>query len=175
MTAALLTNEIPDPTGWLTSIKLDGVRALWTGSALLTRNGNRIHAPAWFTAKMPQHRLDGELWIGNGSFDRLVSILQKKDGDWSEIEYHIFDLAESGTIEERIQRLDSISLPDHVKRVAHRVCSGMDDLDKYEREVVNAGGEGLVIRKPGSKYRPGRMGDVIKVKRLVVDIDRWQG
>ena len=37
------------------------------------------------------------------------------------------------------------------------------------------GGEGLVIRRPGSKYRPGRAGDVVKVKRLVADIDRWQG
>jgi ATP-dependent DNA ligase len=44
-----------------------------------------------------------------------------------------------------------------------------------EVAVVNAGGEGLVIRRPGSPYRPGRIGDVVKVKRLTVDVDRWQG
>ncbi|MCV6005392.1 hypothetical protein OFO99_38730, partial [Escherichia coli] len=31
------------------SEKLDGVRAYWTGQHLVTRNGNRIYAPDWFT------------------------------------------------------------------------------------------------------------------------------
>ena len=30
----------PDPTGWLMSEKLDGVRCYWNGSAMYTRNGN---------------------------------------------------------------------------------------------------------------------------------------
>jgi ATP-dependent DNA ligase len=44
-----------------------------------------------------------------------------------------------------------------------------------EAAVVNAGGEGLVIRRPGHLYRPGRAGDVVKVKRRIEDMDRWQG
>jgi ATP-dependent DNA ligase len=48
-------------------------------------------------------------------------------------------------------------------------------LDEMENSIVRNGGEGVVIRRPGSKYRPGRCGDVIKVKRLVADLDRWQG
>ena len=31
-------------SNYLISEKLDGIRARWTGSELLTRNGNRIHA-----------------------------------------------------------------------------------------------------------------------------------
>ena len=42
-----------DPTGWWMSEKLDGIRAYWTGSKLVTRNGNEIHAPAWFTDSLP--------------------------------------------------------------------------------------------------------------------------
>jgi len=83
-----------------------------------------------------------------------------------------FRIAEPGTVEERIARLESIELPAHVHRVTHELCGGMHDLDKRERDVVAAGGEGLVIRRPGSPYRPGRAGDIIKIKRLQPDTDR---
>lgn len=169
---ALLTNQIPDPTGWLISTKLDGARAIWTGYTLASRNGHEWNPPAWFTAGMPRHRLDGELWMGNGSFPQLVSTIQRHGSDWHGIGFHVFDLAEAGTVEERIARLESIELPAHVHRVRHDVCGGIHDLDKREREVVDAGGEGLVIRRPGSSYRPGRTGDIIKIKRLHPDLDR---
>ena len=169
---ALLTNEVPDPTGWLVSIKLDGCRAIWTGYALVSRAGHDYRPPAWFTAGMPKHRLDGELFMGNGSFPQLVSTIQRHGSDWLGVGFHVFDLAETGSVEDRIARLESIKLPDHVHRITHDVCGGIHDLDKRERDVVAAGGEGLVIRRPGSPYRPGRAGDVVKVKRLHPDLDR---
>ena len=61
---------------WLVSEKLDGMRAWWDGKgrggeggkgSLWTRQGNRIHAPPYFTASFPPHTaLDGELWLGRG-------------------------------------------------------------------------------------------------------------
>jgi ATP-dependent DNA ligase len=57
----------------------------------------------------------------------------------------------------------------------HRQLVNSFDLELLERKIVKFGGEGCVIRRPGSLYRPGRCGDVIKVKRLVADVDRWQG
>lgn len=57
------------------SEKLDGIRARWDGSELRTRNGNKIFAPAWFTAKWPKATIDGELWIGRGKFERTASIV----------------------------------------------------------------------------------------------------
>ena len=42
-----------DPSGWLLSEKLDGVRAIWTGSALLTRTGKRIAAPEPLLSLLP--------------------------------------------------------------------------------------------------------------------------
>jgi len=53
--------------------------------------------------------------------------------------------------------------------------SANHEMDCMENLVVHSGGEGLVIRRPQSQYRPGRMGDVIKIKRITADIDRWQG
>jgi DNA ligase-1 len=169
---ALLTTEIPDPTGWLVSIKMDGCRAVWTGNALISRNGHEWKPPAWFTAGMPRHRLDGELWAGNGSFPQLVSTIQRHGSDWHGVGFHVFDLAEHGTVEDRIARLESIQLPAHVHRVRHELCGGIHDLDRRERDVVEAGGEGLVIRRPGSPYRPGRAGDLVKIKRIHPDLDR---
>ncbi|MEC9165189.1 MAG: DNA ligase, partial [Pseudomonadota bacterium] len=41
------------------SEKLDGIRARWNGTELLTRNGNKIFAPTWFTANWPETTIDG--------------------------------------------------------------------------------------------------------------------
>jgi DNA ligase-1 len=102
---ALLTNEIPDPTGWIVSTKMAGCRAVWTGYALISRNGHEWHPPAWFTKGMPRHRLDGELWMGNGTFPQLVSTLQRHGSDWHGVGFHVFDLAEPG----RASKKDALS------------------------------------------------------------------
>jgi len=176
MSFALLQDSIPEEvTGWLASEKLDGIRAIWTGRKLLTRNGHTLKAPAWFTAGLPDMRLDGELYMGRGTFDKLQSVIQKKDSNWEGVQFHVFDLADVGTVEERIDTLEKSKLPNHVVRVLHFPLSSHDELDRMEKAVVSAGGEGMVIRRPGSAYRPGRIGDVVKVKRLVADDDRWQG
>src|SRR5215207_2926369 len=41
------------------SEKFDGVRGYWDGAKLLTRGGERIAAPAWFTAGWPKTPMDG--------------------------------------------------------------------------------------------------------------------
>ena len=175
MSATLLASEIPaDVTGWWVSEKLDGIRAIWTGTALLTRNGKRLNAPKWFTDSMPDIRLDGEIWMGRGTFDKLVSTIQRKGSNWAGVEFHVFDVQAPGTFEQR-QHLLNRPLPGHVRVIPHLECAGHDALDAMEAAVVHAGGEGLVIRRPGHKYRPGRAGDVVKVKRLFPDLDRWQG
>jgi DNA ligase-1 len=151
------------------------VRAIWTGNKLISRHGRDLNAPEWFTAGLPKSiRLDGELWMGRGTFDKLVSTLQKKNSDWSGVEFHVFDVQAVGTFEER-QHLLNRPMPRHVKAIPHLECAGHEALDAMEAAVVSAGGEGLVIRRPGHLYRPGRAGDVVKVKRLFPDLDRWQG
>ena len=34
--------------GWLVSEKLNGVRAVWDGDDLYSKNGNKFNAPEWF-------------------------------------------------------------------------------------------------------------------------------
>lgn len=61
-----------DVTQYLVSEKYDGVRAVWDGKQLISRQGNVIHAPAWFVQDFPNTPLDGELWLARGQFDELV-------------------------------------------------------------------------------------------------------
>ena len=60
--------ERDDPTGWLMSEKLDGVRCYWNGKDMFTRNGNPFYAPTWWKEKLPKIALDGELWSGRDDF-----------------------------------------------------------------------------------------------------------
>jgi ATP-dependent DNA ligase len=51
--------EGTDPTGWIMSEKLDGVRCLWTGTEMYSRNGNKFNFPNFFTKNWPKAQLDG--------------------------------------------------------------------------------------------------------------------
>lgn len=77
------------------SEKLDGIRARWNGTELLTRNGNKIFAPTWFTANWPETTIDGELWIGRGEFERTASIVLST---LTNIELHSVANASSSTV-----------------------------------------------------------------------------
>ena len=65
-----------DPTGWLISEKLDGVRCFWNGTQMLTRNGNLFYPPDWFIKELPKDlALDGELFTTRDDFQKIVSIV----------------------------------------------------------------------------------------------------
>ena len=82
-----------DLAGWWLSEKLDGVRAYWDGKSLISRLGNRFHAPDWFLEGLPEIPLDGELWIGRKAFQRTVGIVRRQDKTdlWKEVRYVAFD------------------------------------------------------------------------------------
>ena len=74
---AELWTEKVDPKGWMLSEKLDGMRMVWTGEQMFTRNGNVIFFPPFFVKGWPNSYLDGELWLERDSFQRLVSITKR--------------------------------------------------------------------------------------------------
>jgi ATP-dependent DNA ligase len=122
MKPQLLTTTIPaDVRGWWASEKFDGVRAIWNGRSLHYRSGRAINAPEWFTRGLPAGiRLDGELWMGRGKFDDLVSAIQKKGSDWNGIRFMIFDLAAPGGFEERLDRASTRLAPTPARLGADR-------------------------------------------------------
>lgn len=155
---------------WI-SEKLDGVRAFWDGDALYSRRGNRYAAPAWFTEALPREPLDGELWMGRGTFDELSGVVRRLSpgGEtWRTIRYMVFDLpAHAGPFDERLARLkaliDGLEAP-HVDVVHQFRVVDEAELMAVLTSVVEQGGEGLMLRRSGSPYRPGRSDDLLKLK-----------
>jgi len=166
-------NAIPNNVaGFWLSEKLDGVFCRWTGTAYQTRNGHRLTPPAWWLVSMPPVMLDGELWNHRGGFDELVSAIQRKRNPWEGVSFQVFDMPILRVpFEQRIAALGRLQLPEHCHLLPHRVCDGRDDLDSTEVEIVAAGGEGCVLRAPGSFYRPGNF---TKIKRIYPDLNRSQ-
>jgi DNA ligase-1 len=159
-----------DPSGWWLSEKLDGVRAYWDGRQFLSRQGNRFHAPDWFTEGLPSTPMDGELWIGRKQFQRTVSIVRRQDQSdhWREVKYLIFDAPNAGgRFEARLAHLiqNCRELQTQFAEVLpqHR-CLGKAHLLEELGRINSLCGEGLMLRQPGSNYEPGRSSTLLKVK-----------
>ena len=159
-----------DLKGWWISEKLDGVRAYWDGKKFLSRLGNLFHAPAWFTQGLPDHPLDGELWIDRGAFQRTVSIVRRQDKSdhWKEVRFKVFDLpAIEKTFEKRMTELGKLIKKTKlgwVEMVNQNPCEGTSHLKKELARIEKLGGEGLMLREPESLYEVGRSWTLLKVK-----------
>lgn len=163
-------NDI-DPTGWWLSEKLDGVRAYWDGKRLVSRLGNTFVAPDWFVGALPEDmHLDGELFAGRKKFQRAVSIVRRQDrsNEWKEISFVVFDAPRHDAVfEERLEVLEKIvaaRAAAHLCAHQHVQCKGIEHLKSELARVEALGGEGLMIRKPGSRYENGRSSTLLKVK-----------
>lgn len=160
-----------DPTGWIMSEKLDGVRCFWTGSVMYSRNGNRFYFPKFFTKNWPKSQLDGELFIGRGKFSQTLSAVKKSvpiNSEWENVRYLVFDCPGlKKPFKDRIKAMEEvlsgIDNP-YIKCHAHRECSGFDDLFAELDRVNNAEGEGLMLREPKSMYENRRSTSLLKVK-----------
>jgi DNA ligase-1 len=159
-----------DLTGWWMSEKLDGVRAYWNGKEFISRLGNRYHAPDWFLAGLPDAPLDGELWGGRKRFQRTISVVRRQDRSdhWKEIRFVVFDApAMAAPFEDRLAFcLAELSAhrPPYAVHHVHERCNGMDHLRAELQRVEALGGEGLMLRRPGSRYEVGRSSSLLKVK-----------
>lgn len=159
-----------DPTGWWLSEKLDGVRAYWTGEQFLSRQGNLFYPPDWFVESLPKVPLDGELWLGRKSFQRTVSIVRRQDKSdlWKELSFLVFDApAHEKGFEDRMgfvkECLDSHP-KSYAKAHAHLLCQGLDHLRQELARLETLGAEGVMLRRPGSRYEGGRSSTLLKVK-----------
>ena len=161
-----------DVAAYWVSEKLDGVRALWNGHALRSRRGNRFNAPPWFVAGFPSEHLDGELWMGRGTFEKVSGVVRRHtpvDEDWRQVRFMVFDLpAHPADFNGRLERMKevfaSLDSP-YIGLVPQRRLASHDALTSLLDEVLALGGEGLMLRKAGSFHRAGRSADLLKLKR----------
>ena len=156
---------------YLVSEKLDGVRALWDGQHLRFRSGRLIHAPAWFTAPLPAHALDGELWMGRQSFDRLSAAVRREvplDAEWKAITYQVYELpGGEGSFSARVAALQAsaaqAALP-WLQVVPQLRVEDHAALKRKLDQIVRAGGEGLMLHRADAVWQTGRSDVLLKLK-----------
>lgn len=160
-----------DPAGYLVSEKFDGVRALWDGKVLRFRSGRQINAPAWFTAQWPAQSLDGELWLARGRFEVLSGIVRRtvpRDDEWRPLRYLVFERPGAGgdfaTRAEALRRIVAQSGVPQLIAVEQRRVADRAALKRRLADVVDAGGEGLMLHRADSMYHTGRSDALLKLK-----------
>ncbi len=162
---------ITDLKGWWMSEKLDGVRAYWNGERFFSRQGNEFMAPDWFVEDLPRDlHLDGELWLDRKAFQRAVSIVRRQDrsDSWKEMTFMVFDVPQAEVpFEERLELISKLMderKPRFAKALIQQICNGVNHLKDELARVESMGGEGLMLRKPNSRYEACRSFTLLKVK-----------
>jgi len=162
-------------TGWAMSEKLDGIRAVWNGKELISRNAKPLNPPVWFTRDFPPFALDGELWSFRGDFEHIVSIVNSHDSNisWRELKYHVFEVPEQeGGLLRRLEVLQAY-LQEHpnknIRIIKQVTIKDQAHAKAFFDEVVANKGEGVVIRDKTQKYYTGRTSHSLKYKPFIDD------
>lgn len=178
------------PIGWYKSEKLDGYRARWDPRRLQfisRQNKPTFSAPQWFKNAIPNIDLDGELYQGRDGFQKMGAARKKEpiDEEWFDIKYYIYDAPEfNGTFKERYEFLKSImpkinghwieyrktldkkfhnvSCP--VVLTKHTIVKNIDEMNSFYKNIIDIGGEGIMLKDPNSEYVDGRSHYMLKYK-----------
>ncbi len=154
------------------SEKLDGIRGYWNGKTLLTRNGNTLHSPTWFTQGWPKRAIDGELWLGRDKFQQTSScVLAKSKNDcWKKVKFMMFDLPKhSGTFSQRVQAMKKLmhaSQSQYLEMIRQEKLPNEKALYKSLSQVVSQKGEGLMLHYQDAYYQQGRSNHLMKLKQF---------
>ena len=160
-----------DPDGFLVSEKFDGVRALWDGRTLRTRTGQTLKAPPDFIARLPREILDGELWLGRGRFEEVSALVRRQRpelGAWDQVQYLVFEMPRAGgRFDERVSRIRQVverAQWPQLQAVEQVPVLGRTELQRRLREVLDAGGEGLMLHRADAPNIGGRSEVLLKLK-----------
>jgi len=164
-TASKWDNE--DPKGWYISEKLGGIRCLWNGLEMWSKNGTQYNIPDYFVEKLPKSPLDGELYMERGTLSKCMMIVKKKATDpdynkeWNNMWFVVYDAPEApGNFKQRLSLLKdyfgSRQETLYVRLHEQEICRGRDDAQRQLEKIEKEGGEGIVLREPNSPYTKGR-------------------
>ena len=163
---------VSDISQYWISEKLDGMRGYWNGSQLLTRQGNIINSPTWFTKNWPNKPMDGELWIKRDYFQQTISCIRKLAIDeacWESVRFMLFDLpSHSGTFTERILAMEKLIKninSSYLSMIKQFKVTTIKELEQTLNEIVRNNGEGLMLHQGNAYYHIGRTAKIMKLKK----------
>ena len=170
---------------YLVSPKLDGIRGISTGSAVLSRTMKVLpSAQVQQRFGIPEFKgLDGELvegsLVGDGVYNRTASYVMS-DNKPGDVSFYCFDCVNEDIIEkpfyERLEYVSSIFADDvfpYATSVAHEVAENLKELLEIESRYLEIGYEGVMLRNPLGIYKQGRatynQNIIYKLKRFQDD------
>lgn len=158
---------------FLGSEKIDGIRGFVSDDYdLLTRNLNLI--PNLFIREqlrlMPKG-FDGELIVKGKTFNQIQSAVLSESGQ-PDFTYKVFDICDDPKepYYSRMEKLAKCPSFPRVEYVFPTLIQNAEELLAFEVKCLEAGHEGIMLRKPESIYKAGRstlkQGHLLKVKRF---------
>ena len=167
----------------LGSPKLDGIRSVIKSGACLSRTGKILPSTQVQEEFSSFTHFDGEFIEGNVTdfdvYNRTQSHIMSfdKPGD---ISYHVFDYTSPEVIfkpfYERLETATALVSKlqlTKVRAVVHEHIDNYDELIAYENKQLALGYEGIMMRDPIGRYKPGRAtfneGIIYKLKRFTDD------
>lgn len=164
---------------YMWSEKLDGVRMYFNGTDKFgSKNGRLLTVPAEIVTLMPKDiQLDGELYSHGVPLAKINGMLRRKApkfADWKAmgLQYHVFDAPFApGAFSARMAAIKAAVGDDHafVKVVPYMPIESEAQLQAEFVRIIEAGGEGLMLRLARGVYRAGRTSDLLKLKTTYYD------
>jgi DNA ligase-1 len=162
----------------LASIKYDGIRATVQNGVLLSRNLKPLpnrNAQKKFS-HLPEG-FDGELLLGDPTdkhvFSKTTSVVMSDDKPADDVRFYAFDVYhETADFEHRLKYVYEMTHGiEDTQYVRHKLIHNEEELLSLEKEALEHGHEGLMLRSPNGPYKQGRVtvkqGWLLKLKRFV--------
>jgi DNA ligase-1 len=162
-----------NPSGFYMSEKLNGVRALWNGREFISKNGKAFAVPGELLQAIPaQLKFDGELYAG-GNLEKIAGLCRRKVpapvAEWQGVTFQAFDISLFDVdFQGRYSMLTSRFLLSNsfFNVVPQIVCNGREHLKNEFDRITAKGGEGIVLKSPLHKFRPGQSELAQKIKYI---------
>lgn len=163
-------DDLDQYVGYHQQEKYRGVRVYWDGDFAWSRQGIEIELPGdWYDA-LPKTPLDAELYDGPHGERRCASAIRFGPKHVTKTMRLIaFDAPDDGTLpwERRItiarNAVEEADF-DRIEWAPYTRVKSVEAMLDALQQVHDRDGEGLILRKPESLYRPGYSDNIIKLK-----------
>lgn len=168
------------------SEKFDGVRGIWDGKEMFSKNGKKLAIPLCFAEKLAILELkdgefvEGELWADYGKFAEVSSLARRKNptcAEFESVKYLIFNaqLNESSDFLANLSKIQSI-LESHktpqIRTITQHKFSSSKELQDFFDAVVAKGGEGVILRNSHTAFKLKAQHDA---ECKIIDYTRGKG
>ena len=153
--------------------KYDGIRAIWTGEKLITRQREEITTMGHIVEVLKENHikttLDGELYVHGMSLQNHMSIISSyKQGESEKVIYMVYDCIMDTDFKQRSQTARNVIFEMNTSLVRFsktwRITSE-DEIDQLHEQNLEYGYEGTMIRWGDDSYKiDGRSDKLLKRK-----------